>query len=178
MSKIAENVLDVIGKTPLVRLNKLTKSLCGIVAVKLEYFNPSLSVKDRTAMQMIEDAERSGLIQPGKTVIVEPTSGNTGIGLAMIAAVKGYKCIIVMPESMSVERRVTMAAYGCEVVLTPAKNGMLGAIQKALHFQRTLLNVWIPQQFENPSNSAAHEQFELMFILLRTCLFYLFCMYT
>lgn len=173
MSKIHDDVLSVIGHTPLVRLNRVTQGCNAQVVVKLEYLNPGLSVKDRIAFNMIEEAERKGIIHPGKSIIVEPTSGNTGIGLAMVAAVKGYKCIIVMPASMSLERRVTMAAYGCEVIITPASLGlfliflsnnlvivhflgMTGAIKKAEEIKSSMDDVWIPQQFENPSNPAIH----------------------
>ena len=159
MAQISQNILSTIGHTPLVRLQRILPHSSAVILAKVESFNPSLSVKDRTALQMIEDAEERGTIRPGVTTIIEPTSGNTGVGLAMIAAVKGYKCIVVMPDSMSVERRVTMAAYGCEIVLTPGKAGMSGAIKKALSLQKTMDNVWIPQQFENPSNIKVHEKF-------------------
>lgn len=157
MSNICENILGTIGNTPLIRLNKLTTGCKAQVVVKNEAFNPGLSAKDRIALNMIEEAEKAGIIKPGVTTIVEPTSGNTGIGLAMVAAVKGYKAVFIMPETMSVERRVTMAAFGAEIILTPGKDGMAGTIKMANHMKATMKDVWIPQQFENQSNPAKHE---------------------
>ena len=153
--KIANNLTEIIGKTPLVKLNKVNNENSEIL-VKLEYFNPANSVKDRAAFQMIHDAEQSGKINKD-TLIIEPTSGNTGIGLAMICAVKGYKIILTMPESMSMERRMLLSAYGAELVLTPASEGMKGAVNKALELKQNNPNSFIPSQFDNPSNPKAHE---------------------
>lgn len=150
------SVLDLIGKTPLVELHRYNTRVEGRIAVKLESFNPGGSVKDRIALAMIEAAERSGELPPGGT-IVEPTSGNTGIGLAMVAASKGYKAVLVMPDSMSIERRQLLVAYGAELVLTPKEQGMNGAIAKALELVDA--NGWfMPQQFENPANADIHER--------------------
>lgn len=157
--KIAANLLELIGNTPLMQVSAFSKQM-GLVAplwVKIESFNPSGSVKARAALAMIEDAEREGLLQTGATLI-EPTSGNTGIGLAMVAAVKGYHLILTMPETMSVERRKLLAAYGAEVVLTPGREGMAGAIAKAEELHRTIQGSYIPGQFDNPSNPAIHER--------------------
>lgn len=150
----ANNILETIGNTPHVRINNLFRDDLE-VWMKVERFNPGSSIKDRIALKMIEDAEASGALKPGG-VIVEPTSGNTGIGLAMVAAVKGYKLILVMPESMSVERRKIMKALGAELVLTPKEIGMPGAIEKAESILAQHDNSWMPQQFINPSNVAAH----------------------
>ncbi len=150
----ANSILETIGKTPHVRINTLFPSQYE-VWIKLEKNNPGGSIKDRIALAMIDDAEKCGLLKPG-SVIIEPTSGNTGIGLAMVAAVKGYKLILVMPESMSIERRKLMSVYGAECVLTPREKGMNGAIEKAKDLARVTADSWIPLQFENPANPAAH----------------------
>jgi cysteine synthase A len=149
------NILETIGNTPHVRLNKLFGNKHE-VWMKAERANPGGSIKDRIALAMIEDAEQRGIINKD-TVIIEPTSGNTGIGLAMVAAVKGYKLILTMPESMSIERRRLMAAYGAQLDLTPREKGMKGAIARAEELKATLPNAWIPQQFENPANIAVHQ---------------------
>ncbi|MEJ5171995.1 MAG: cysteine synthase family protein, partial [Fimbriimonadales bacterium] len=150
----ALNILQTIGGTPHLRLNRLYAPDFE-VWVKLERANPGGSIKDRIALSMIEAAERDGILKPG-SVIVEPTSGNTGIGLAMVAAVKGYRLILVMPESMSIERRRLMAAYGAELVLTPREKGMRGAIEKAQEVLAETPGAWMPQQFENPANVEIH----------------------
>lgn len=152
--KIAKNITELIGNTPLVRLNKLNTANAEI-AVKLEYFNPANSVKDRAALQMILDAEQDGRIN-SDTVIIEPTSGNTGIGLAMICALRGYKMILTMPETMSKERRMLLKAYGAELVLTPGNLGMQGAVDKANKLLKEYKNSFMPSQFDNPSNPKAH----------------------
>lgn len=152
-----ENILESIGNTPHVRINKLFTSSKNDVWIKLEKQNPGGSIKDRIALSMIEDAEQKGILKTGMT-IVEPTSGNTGIGLAMVAAVKGYKIILVMPESMSIERRKIMSAYGATFELTPRELGMKGAIEKANEFLKENSNYWIPQQFENEANVEIHRR--------------------
>ncbi|WP_298391848.1 cysteine synthase A [Hydrotalea sp.] len=152
----ADNILATIGNTPHVQLNKIFETPHK-VWMKLERVNPGGSIKDRIALAMIEDAEKKGLLHPN-SVIVEPTSGNTGIGLAMVAAVKGYKIILVMPESMSIERRKLMALYGAEFVLTPREKGMKGAIEKANEIVHDNPNAWMPQQFNNPANTYIHHQ--------------------
>jgi cysteine synthase A len=152
----ASNILETIGNTPHVRANRLFGSDAE-VWLKLERANPGASIKDRIALAMVEDAERSGKLKPGGT-IVEPTSGNTGIGLAMVAAVKGYRAILVMPESMSVERRRLMLAYGAELELTPKEKGVNGAIQRAQEIAGQIEGGWVPQQFENPANIEVHER--------------------
>ncbi len=149
-----QNVLETIGNTPVVRINKLFNSDHEIW-IKLEKSNPGGSIKDRIALAMVEDAETTGLLNKDSTII-EPTSGNTGIGLALVAAVKGYKLILVMPESMSIERRKIMEAYGAEFVLTPREKGMKGAIEKANQLAEEIPNSWIPKQFDNPANVKAH----------------------
>ena len=157
MRKILNNILEAIGHTPLVKLPKLNAGIAGEVFAKVEYFNPGGSVKDRVGLAMIEDAERRGKLKPG-ALIIEPTSGNTGIGLALASAVKGYHLILTMPETMSIERRKLVAAYGAEVVLTPGAAGMKGAIAKALELQQANPGSFIPQQFENPANAEAHRR--------------------
>ena len=155
---IANNVTDLIGNTPLVRINKLTAGLGATVVAKLEYFNPGHSVKDRIALAMINAAEAAGTIKPGVTTLVEPTSGNTGIGLAMVAAARGYKLVLTMPETMSKERRLLLKAYGADLVLTPGPDGMGGAIAKAKEIVASGPDHFIPQQFENPANPEIHRK--------------------
>ncbi|KHJ85303.1 pyridoxal-phosphate dependent protein, partial [Oesophagostomum dentatum] len=147
---------DVIGNTPLLRLNNITKNLDATIAVKLEYMNPAGSVKDRIAFNMIETAEKQGKITPGKTVLIEPTSGNMGIALAYCAALKGYKLILTMPSSMSIERRALLKAYGAEVVLTDPAFAVKGAIERAQELAAAIPNAYIPNQFANPANPEAH----------------------
>lgn len=154
MSKIANSIIELIGKTPLVQINRLNDGGAQIVA-KLEYFNPAGSVKDRIALAMIEDAERTGKLDKD-TVIIEPTSGNTGVGLAFVAAVKGYRLILTMPESMSIERRKLLKKFGAELVLTPAAQGMKGAISQAQGIADEYGKAFIPQQFNNPANPSIH----------------------
>lgn len=153
--KIANNVTELIGNTPLVRLQRIAQGAAAQVVAKLEYFNPAHSVKDRIGVSMIEAAERAGLIHKD-TVIVEPTSGNTGIALAMVCAQRGYRLILIMPDTMSRERRMLLRAYGAELILTPGSGGMAAAIAKAEELAASDPNVWIPQQFENPANPAIH----------------------
>ncbi|MGT2710848.1 cysteine synthase A [Streptococcus oriscaviae] len=153
---IYQNITELVGKTPIVKLNKIVPEGAADVYVKLEAFNPGSSVKDRIALAMIEDAEAQGIIKPGDT-IVEPTSGNTGIGLAWVGAAKGYKVVIVMPETMSIERRKIIQAYGAELVLTPGSEGMKGAIAKA-HEIAAERQAWVPLQFANPANPKVHEE--------------------
>lgn len=158
MSHIYTKLTDLIGQTPLIRLNRLSEAYGtqGNVMAKVEFFNPGGSVKDRIALAMIEDAEKRGVLSPG-AVIIEPTSGNTGVGLAWIASVKGYRTILTMPETMSMERRKLLRAWGAEIVLTPGSEGMSGAIRKAEQLRDTTPGAVILQQFENPANPKAHE---------------------
>ena len=153
--KIADNVTALIGNTPLVKLNRVANGIRGTVVAKLEFFNPAHSVKDRIAAAMIDAAQAAGKIGPD-TVVLEPTSGNTGIGLAMVCAARGIKCAFVMPETMSRERRLLLKAYGAELILTPGPEGMGGAIRKAEELAATDARYFIPQQFENPANPAVH----------------------
>jgi len=153
--KISNNILEIIGNTPLVKLNRLTQGIDATVAVKLESFNPGGSVKDRLGLSLINDAEVRRVIDKD-TVIIEPTSGNTGIALAMVCAVKGYKLIITMPESASIERRNLIKAYGAELILTPAAQGMKGAIAKAEELLAQYPKTFMPQQFKNPANPQIH----------------------
>jgi len=154
-NKIYNSIIELVGNTPVVKLNRLVDEQCAEVLVKLEYFNPSRSVKDRAAYSLVDAAEKQGLIKPGATII-EPTSGNTGIGLAMNAAAKGYKAIFVMPDNMTKERISILKAYGAQVVLTPAAEKMPGAVKKAIELQSQIANSFIPQQFENPANPSIH----------------------
>ena len=155
--RIAENALELMGDTPMVRLNRLTEGLHATVVLKLESYQPGGSVKDRIGVAMVLDAEQGGIMTPD-TVIIEPTSGNTGIALAWVAAVRGYRLILTMPESMSVERRKLLRAFGAELVLTPGSEGMRGAIRKAEELAETFPKAWIPQQFKNPVNPKAHRE--------------------
>jgi cysteine synthase A len=152
---ITENITELVGKTPLVRLHRVTEGAGADVLAKLEYFNPGGSVKDRIGVAMLDAAEEAGLIKPD-TIILEPTSGNTGIALAMVAAARGYKLVLTMPDTMSNERRILLRAYGAELVLTPGKEGMPGAIAKAEELAKSDQRYFIPQQFENPANPAIH----------------------
>lgn len=157
MGRIYNNIVETVGHTPLVRLNRVTAGLDATVLLKCEYFNPLGSVKDRIGMSMIEDAEQRGILKPD-TIIIEPTSGNTGIALAFVAAAKGYKIILTMPETMSLERRTLLAMLGAKLVLTPGTEGMKGAIARAEQLAKETPNSWIPQQFENPANPEIHRK--------------------
>lgn len=156
--RIAQSVEKLIGQTPLVQLNRLTKDSLARVVVKLESLNPGGSVKDRIALSMIEQAERKGIIAPGKTTIIEPTGGNTGVGLALVGAVRGYRVILTMPESMSIERVKLFRAFGAEVVLTPADELIPGAVRKAEELAREIPGAWIPNQFRNEDNPRTHAE--------------------
>jgi cysteine synthase A len=157
MGKIYNDIVETVGRTPLVRLNKVTAGLDATVALKCEFFNPLGSVKDRIGMAMIDAAEKDGTLRPG-TVIVEPTSGNTGIALAFVAAARGYRLVLTMPETMSLERRTLLALLGAELVLTPGPKGMKGAIEKAQEIVDATPDAWMPQQFNNPANPAIHRE--------------------
>jgi cysteine synthase len=157
MGRIYNNIIETVGHTPLVRLNKVTAGLEATVLLKCEFFNPLGSVKDRIGMAMIEDAEKRGVLK-ADTTIIEPTSGNTGIALAFVAAAKGYKIILTMPETMSLERRTLLAMLGAKLVLTPGSEGMKGAIARAEQLAKETPNSWIPQQFENPANPEIHKK--------------------
>ncbi len=154
---IAEDITQLVGGTPLVRLNRVTDGAGADVVAKLESFNPANSVKDRLGLALIDAAEEAGLIKPD-TIILEPTSGNTGIALAMVAAARGYKLVLTMPETMSIERRKVLRAYGAEIILTPGPEGMPGAIAKAEELAKTDQRYFVPQQFENPANAAIHRK--------------------
>jgi len=155
--KIAKDISELIGNTPMVRLSRITGKGMATILAKLEYFNPGGSIKDRICLSMIEAAEKDGLLKKGATII-EPTSGNTGIGLAMISAAKGYKCILTMPETMSVERRQILKVYGAQIVLTPGAEGMTGAVKKAEELFKNTPGSFMPQQFKNPANPEIHRR--------------------
>jgi cysteine synthase A len=157
MGRIYNNIVETVGRTPLVKLNKVTDGVDATILLKCEFFNPLGSVKDRIGMAMIEDAERRGVLKK-ETTIIEPTSGNTGIALAFVAAAKGYKIILTMPETMSLERRTLLAMLGAKLVLTPGTEGMKGAIAKAEQLAKETPNSWIPQQFDNPANPEIHKK--------------------
>jgi cysteine synthase A len=157
MGRIYNNIVETVGHTPLVKLNKVTAGLPATILLKCEFFNPLSSVEDRIGMAMIEDAEKRGVLKK-ETVIIEPTSGNTGIALAFVAAAKGYKLVLTMPETMSLERRTLLAMLGAKLVLTPGTEGMKGAIAKAEQLAKETPNSWIPQQFENPANVEIHKK--------------------
>src|SRR5450755_2679125 len=157
MGKIYNNIVETVGRTPLVKLNRVTAGLDATILLKCEFFNPLGSVKDRIGMSMIEDAEKKGILTKD-TVIVEPTSGNTGLALAFVAAAKGYKLILTMPETMSVERRTLLAMLGAKLVLTPGAEGMKGAIARAEEIVKNTPHAWMPQQFNNPANPAVHRR--------------------
>ena len=155
---VAEHVTDLIGRTPLVRLHRVTEGTSATVLAKLEGLNPGSSVKDRIGLAMIEAAEHDGLIDPARTTIVEPTSGNTGIGLAFVAAVKGYRTVLTMPDTMSPERRIVLRAFGAKLVLTEGARGMKGAIERARELTESIPDAWMPQQFDNPANPEIHRR--------------------
>lgn len=157
MPRVYNSIIDTVGRTPLVRLNRVTEGVPATLLLKCEFFNPLGSVKDRIGMSMIAEAERRGILKK-ETVIVEPTSGNTGIALAFVAAARGYRLVLTMPETMSLERRTLLAMLGAKLVLTPGAQGMKGAIAKAEEIARETPNAWIPQQFENPANPEIHRQ--------------------
>src|SRR5436305_2746308 len=157
MGRIYNDIVETVGRTPLVRLNKVTDGVPATILLKCEFFNPLGSVKDRIGMSMIEDAEKRGILKKD-TIIIEPTSGNTGIALAFVAAAKGYKLILTMPETMSIERRTLLAMLGAKLVLTPGAEGMKGAIARAEALSKETPNSWIPQQFENPANVDIHRK--------------------
>ncbi len=164
MSALKDNILQLIGNTPMVRINHLADESSATIYAKLEGFNPGGSVKDRIALNMIEVAEKEGILKPGGTII-EPTSGNTGIGLAMVAAVKGYRLILTMPETMTVERRQLLSAFGAELILTEGARGMMGSLEKAEELALTHKDYFMPQQFENPANPDVHRKTTAMEII-------------
>src|SRR6476659_8316014 len=157
MGRIYNDIVETVGRTPLVKLNRVTAGLPATVLLKCEFFNPLGSVKDRIGMAMIDDAEKRGVLKKD-TTIIEPTSGNTGIALAFVAAAKGYKLMLTMPDTMSLERRTLLAMLGAKVVLTPGSEGMKGAITKAEQLAKETPHSWIPQQFENPANPGIHQR--------------------
>ena len=154
----ANDATELMGRTPLVRLNRVTDGANASVLAKIEAFQPGYSVKDRIAVSMIREAEKEGILTPGQSVIVEPTSGNTGIGLAWVAAARGYRCVLVMPDTMSIERRVVLAHYGAQLELTPGAQGMKATIARAEEILASTPNAWMPQQFKNPANPKIHRE--------------------